>query len=74
MSNQSSQPTSDLLSLYPQIPVDDVRDLLEALMVIRNSTGWGKIEVVLLANDIDTVMIQVTKKRLGKKKPAQAET
>lgn len=43
-------------------------------MVIRNSTGWGKIEVVLLANDIDTVMIQVTKKRLGKKKPAQAET
>lgn len=74
MSNQSSQPASDLLSLYPQIPPDDVRDLLDALMVIRNSTGWGRIEVVLLANDIDTVMIQVTKKRQGKKKPPQAET
>ena len=66
--------TNNLLSLYPQIPPDDVRDLLDALMVIRNSTGWGRIEIVLLANDIDTVMIQVTKKRLGRKKPAQPET
>ncbi|MBI5954355.1 MAG: hypothetical protein HY865_22085 [Chloroflexi bacterium] len=56
---------------YPQIPADDIRDVLDALMVVRNSTGWGRIEIVLLANDIDTILTQVTKKRPSKPKSAK---
>jgi len=72
---QTSQPTLtvlpvNLMAEYPQIPADDVRDVLDALMVVRNSTGWGRIEIILLANDIDTMMIQVTKKR-AKQKPVK---
>lgn len=74
-SQQALPPAISLLEQYPQIPHDDIRDLLDALMVIRNSTGWGRIEVILLANDIDTVMIQVTNKRPKRaKKPASAES
>lgn len=61
----------NLLAEYPQIPADDIRDVLDALMVVRNSTGWGRIEIVLLANDIDTILTQVTKKRPPKLKPAK---
>lgn len=57
-----TQPVN-LIAEYPQIPADDIRDVLDALMVIRNSTGWGRIEIILFANEIDTTLIQVTKKR-----------
>lgn len=52
----------NLTQEYPQIPPDDVRDVLDALMVIRSSTGWGKIEIVMLANDLGMMTIQVTKR------------
>jgi hypothetical protein len=70
---QTSQPTLavmpvNLMAEYPQIPPDDIRDVLDALMVVRNSTGWGRIEIIFLANDIDVIHTQVTKKRTAKSK------
>jgi hypothetical protein len=60
----------NLLAEYPQIPPDDVREILDALMVVRNSTGWGRIEFIILASNIEDTNIHITKKR----RPKKAET
>lgn len=57
----------DLPKEYPQIPPDDVREVLDALMTIRNSTGWGRIEIIILASNIEDTNILITKKRRPKK-------
>lgn len=57
----------NLQTEYPQIPADDVREVLDALMVVRNSTGWGRIEFIILASSIEDTNIHITKKRRPKK-------
>jgi len=52
---------------YPLIAPDDVREVLDALMTVRNSTGWGKIEIIILASNIEDTNILITKKRRPKK-------
>jgi len=50
--------------------VDDVREILDALMVVKNSTGWGRIEFIILASSIEDTNIHITKKR----RPPKNET
>ncbi len=63
----------NLLAEYPQIPVDDVREILDALMVVKNSTGWGRIEFIILASSIEDTNIHITKKRRPPKKAENAK-
>lgn len=69
MSNQTQQTPNKPINLstdYPDVTDNELRDILDALMVIRNSTRWGKIEIVILGNDIDMITVEVTKKRKNK--------
>ena len=44
----------------------ELMDLLEAVRTLKRGSGWGRIEVIYLASELDT--IDITIKRKPKKK------
>lgn len=44
----------------------ELQDLLEAVRTLKRGSGWGRIEVIYLSSELDT--IDITIKRKPKKK------
>ena len=65
--SQPNKPTKSLSDIASEFAHDilpaELQDILEGVRTVKRGSGWGKMNLTFLNNDLDSMEVTISKKR-----------